>query len=347
MSTSEVNQLRYELLLTDKYSTPILKDAKTYNRNDFRRLTTMVDQEDGEFTIKQSSANQANLLSLTSATNRVIELNLPQTTLLSQSVDSGMMLNDFSVNTMAIFMAVLLIFGTLIGYVFYTRHYSENTDERLLKEAKVKIKPMTTTYLITKRFFDIMVSLVGFFGFLLFYIILWIFFQFGENKGPVLFKQARYGQHGKIIMIYKFRSMRVGAEQILRAKPELWRKYVDSGYKLEADEDPRITKLGAFIRKTSLDEIPQFLNVLQGELSLIGPRPIIGPELREYGDRLPYFLLMRPGITGVWGISGRSNLDYPERCDVELSYLEKRSLSFDLHVIVTTAVQVLRKEGAK
>lgn len=201
-------------------------------------------------------------------------------------------------------------------------------------------------YTLIKRTFDIFGSLVGVFLFLIAYAVLVIVYRIGENKGPILYKQKRLGVNGSFFYIYKFRSMKVDADKILREDRVLYQRYVDNGYKLEASEDPRTTKVGKILRKTSIDELPQFINVLKGDMSLVGPRPIIEEELEEYGEKKALFLSMKPGITGVWQTSGRSNIGYPERTYLELSYLEEQSVQKDLEVLLKTIVKVFINEGA-
>lgn len=206
---------------------------------------------------------------------------------------------------------------------------------------------MKPRYRFLKRVVDLVLCIPGLLIFGIFYCVLAIFYQFGSNKGPILYKQARIGRLGETFYIYKFRSMVVDADKKLRENEELYAKYVANSYKLEVDEDPRITKLGKFIRKTSIDEIPQILNVLRGEMSFVGPRPIIESELAEYnkiGGVLP-FTLMTPGITGLWQANGRSDILYPERCQVELQYLENDSIWNDLKIIFRTVINVFKQEG--
>lgn len=167
-----------------------------------------------------------------------------------------------------------------------------------------------------------------------------------DSKGPVLFKQQRIGKDGKVFLIFKFRTMILNSEQKLKENPVLYRKYIENSYKLDPSEDPRITKLGEFLRKTSLDEIPQFLNVLIGDMSIVGPRPVLWDELKEYGNQREIFLSVKPGITGYWQVSGRSNIGYPERVNLELYYIERKSIFFDLSIIVKTFISVLKKKGA-
>lgn len=203
-------------------------------------------------------------------------------------------------------------------------------------------------YELIKRGMDISGGLIGSLFFLIAYVILFIPYQVGNNRGPILFKQRRIGKNGELFYIYKFRSMKVNADQILKNDKKLYEEYIENGYKLEAHKDPRITKLGRFIRKSSIDELPQFLNVLKGEMSLVGPRPIVVNELEEYTkeNMTELFSSMKPGLTGVWQISGRSNVGYPERVYLEISYLDKQSTSFDIFVILSTVVKVLKRDGA-
>lgn len=203
------------------------------------------------------------------------------------------------------------------------------------------------TYLFIKRFVDIIGGAVGIILCFFVFIIFVFFYKLSrKNKGPIFFKQRRLGKNGKVFYIYKFRSMVVDAENVLKKDRKLYKKYIDNSYKLEPSEDPRITKFGRFIRKTSLDELPQFINVLRGEMSLVGPRPIVEKELEEYGEHKGKFLSVKPGITGYWQISGRSEVNYPERVFVELYYMDHQSLSLDSKIIFKTIIQVLSRKGA-
>ncbi|GGK34088.1 multidrug MFS transporter [Caldalkalibacillus thermarum] len=202
-------------------------------------------------------------------------------------------------------------------------------------------------FLTVKRSIDIIGSIVGLIVFSPLFLLLKIVYMFGDNKGPLLFKQKRVGKNGESFYIYKFRSMIVNAEERLRSDPQLYQKYIENNYKLDPEEDPRITKVGKFIRKTSIDEIPQFINVLKGEMSLVGPRPIVEEELKEYkGRKRDDFLSVKPGITGYWQVSGRSEVGYPERVDLELYYVYNQSLLFDIKIILKTVLIVLLKRGA-
>jgi len=164
---------------------------------------------------------------------------------------------------------------------------------------------------------------------------------------PVIFKQNRVGKDGKFFKMYKFRSMVKNAEEILKTDKALYKKYVKNGFKLSVDEDIRILPFGNFIRKTSIDELPQFINVLKGEMSVVGPRPVVGDELNIlYGENADKYKSVKPGVTGLWQASGRSNLTGDQRVKLDLEGIKRKSLKFDIYVIFKTVVEVLRRTGA-
>ena len=167
-----------------------------------------------------------------------------------------------------------------------------------------------------------------------------------DSPGPVLFSQRRLGRFGRPIRCLKFRSMYVDAEARLLADPVLFRRYVEHDYKVPAASDTRITRVGRFIRRTSLDELPQLWNVLKGEMSLVGPRPIVPDEIHHYNGEGPLLLTLKPGMTGEWQVSGRSSVSYPQRATVELEYVESWSLWRDLAILVRTLPAVLLGRGA-
>ncbi|WP_161515008.1 sugar transferase [Priestia megaterium] len=202
------------------------------------------------------------------------------------------------------------------------------------------------SYLFFKRFIDLSIAIIALLITIPVFLCISIAYMFGENKGPVFFKQLRVGKDGKEFYMYKFRSMIINAEQILRENKGLYQKYLANNYKLEPDEDPRITNLGRFLRKTSLDELPQLLNVIKGEMSLVGPRPVIGEELQEYAERLPDFLSVKPGVTGYWQICGRSEVGYPERAHLEFYYIDNQGIKMDSNVILKTIILVVSRKGA-
>ncbi|MCM3023150.1 sugar transferase [Heyndrickxia ginsengihumi] len=226
----------------------------------------------------------------------------------------------------------------------YGKDISVQTTSKELQSGY--ISEPSKLYSYSKRGFDIIASIVGIILTSPIYVILWFFYQFGDNKGPILFKQKRVGKNGEIFYIYKFRSMIVDADKKLKENKVLYQKYIKNNYKLEPEEDPRITKLGGFLRKTSLDELPQLINVLQGKMSLVGPRPVVEEELIEYGSQTARFLSVKPGVTGYWQISGRSSIGYPERVKLELYYVDNKSMLFDLKILIKTIITVAIKKGA-
>lgn len=207
-------------------------------------------------------------------------------------------------------------------------------------------KRTSKNFLFSKRCIDILLAILGLIVTSPLFILIALLYLFGESKGQVFFKQQRYGKNGEKFNIYKFRSMVVNADEKLKSNKLLYQKYLLNNYKLEQEEDPRITKIGRFLRKTSLDELPQLINVLKGEMSIVGPRPIVDEELIEYKHLKDDFLSVKPGITGYWQISGRSEVGYPERVDLELYYVYHQSLLLDIKIILKTVVVVFLKKGA-
>ncbi|KRN31852.1 galactosyltransferase [Lactobacillus selangorensis] len=205
---------------------------------------------------------------------------------------------------------------------------------------------MSLPYLFVKRLLDMILSALALLFLSPFFLVMFGIYHVGDNKGPMFFKQKRIGQYGKPFYIYKFRSMVVGADKKLRANPRLFKKYVDNNYKLPPDEDPRVTKFGSFIRKYSIDELPQFINILKGDMALIGPRPVVQVELKEYGNKVGKLLAVKPGAMGYWQASGRSNIEYPERCDVELYYVDHASLWFDTKIFFKNIISIFKTDGA-
>ena len=215
-----------------------------------------------------------------------------------------------------------------------------------MENSQKMVKHPSRGYLFAKRVTDIVLSVIALILLSPVFLVIWLLDSFGDNKGPVFFKQTRIGMHHQPFKIYKFRSMVVNADEILHQDPELYQKYVANNYKLEPEEDPRITRLGRILRKTSLDEIPQFINILKGEMSLIGPRPVVKEEVKIYGDRADKFLSVKPGAMGLWQASGRSNIGYPERCDLELSYVDHASYWYDCRILFKNLISIFKSTGA-
>jgi exopolysaccharide biosynthesis polyprenyl glycosylphosphotransferase len=165
------------------------------------------------------------------------------------------------------------------------------------------------------------------------------------DRGPIFFKQTRIGVNGKEFQILKFRSMKVGAEK------EFEQLAAQAGYEVNAvqfklKDDPRITKVGKLIRKTSIDELPQFINVLKGDMSVVGPRPHVHREVQAYDDHAVRRLLVKPGITGPWQVGGRSLLTWDESVAIDLSYVENWTLLTDLAIILRTLSLIFKSQGA-
>ena len=197
---------------------------------------------------------------------------------------------------------------------------------------------------IAKRILDIIGGVVG----LLITGVLFVFVGPAiviESPGPILFSQMRVGKNGRRFKIYKFRSMYMDAEE---RKKELMEKNKMSGLMFKMDDDPRITKVGKFIRKTSIDEFPQFWNVLKGDMSLVGTRPPTEDEFKQYKARYKKRLIMKPGITGLWQVSGRSSItDFEDVVKLDVQYIENWSFGLDLKILVQTVLVVLKHDGAQ
>ena len=202
--------------------------------------------------------------------------------------------------------------------------------------------------IIAKRFIDICAGVAGICILIPLTVILYIVKTVEKDKGPLFFTQDRIGKDGKLFRMYKFRTMIVGAdealEKLLKENKEAREEYAKNK---KLKNDPRITKIGKFLRSTSLDEFPQFLNVLKGEMSLVGPRPYLPREKEEMGYYYYYITKCKPGITGLWQVSGRSELCFEERLELDFEYYQEDvSVLADLGLAAKTIVKTLKKEGA-
>ena len=196
---------------------------------------------------------------------------------------------------------------------------------------------------VIKRLFDIIVSLLGLLILSPLFLLLTILIKC-DSKGPVFFIQKRVGRNGKKFGIFKFRTMRINAEELIASfTPEQLKEWKEN-FKLK--NDPRITRVGKFLRNTSLDELPQLINIFIGNMSLVGPRPIVEEELEWYGEKKSVLLSVRPGLTGWWATNGRSEVSYPERCDYELYYVYNCSLLLDIKILFKTFSAVFSRKGA-
>jgi undecaprenyl-phosphate galactose phosphotransferase len=178
-------------------------------------------------------------------------------------------------------------------------------------------------------------------------LFLFIAFKVSQSGRPIFFGHTRVGQHNKPFKCYKFRTMAPNADQLLAellARSPEARAEWERDFKLK--DDPRITPIGRFLRKTSLDEIPQLWNVLKGDMSLVGPRPVVTAELDRYGNQVDYYLEAKPGITGLWQISGRNDVSYDTRVYLDAWYVKNWSLFNDIVILLRTVTVIFRKDGA-
>ena len=191
-------------------------------------------------------------------------------------------------------------------------------------------------YKLFKNLFDLLFSFLFLIAFLPLFLIISFLIKL-SSRGPIFFRQKRIGKNNVAFKCIKFRTMYPEAKYILEnllMKDALLKKEFEENHKIK--NDPRITPIGKFLRKTSLDELPQFINVLRGEMSIIGPRPIVKEEKKKYGKNLKKILLIKPGITGLWQVSGRNNLTYKRRVALDLNYVENYNLLMDLRILLRT-----------
>ena len=217
----------------------------------------------------------------------------------------------------------------------------ESVDSNsILLENKVNNK---LGYSKTKRSIDVIGAILGLLILLPIFFIVGILIKIEDPKGPVFFKQIRVGKDGSEFNMYKFRSMVTDAEEKLA---ELLSLNQVSGAMFKMKNDPRVTKIGRFIRKTSIDELPQLLNVLKGEMSLVGPRPPLSREVKEYTNYQMQRLLVTPGCTGIWQASARSSVGFEEMVEMDLYYIRNRSLFLDFKIILKTITVFLGSKNA-
>jgi exopolysaccharide production protein ExoY len=201
----------------------------------------------------------------------------------------------------------------------------------------------SAAYELGKRFLDVSAATL----LLTLLLPVWIAVAFAvrlKSPGPIFFRQTRVGRHGRLFTCLKFRTMVVNAEALLH-RDESLRCAFNENWKLH--HDPRVTAVGRFLRKTSLDEVPQLINILRGEMSLVGPRPVQPAELSEcYGKHAADVVIVTPGLTGLWQVSGRSKLTYEQRVALDLEYVARRSFWFDLKIALMTIPAILFRRGA-
>lgn len=201
-------------------------------------------------------------------------------------------------------------------------------------------------YRFIKRTFDIIISLLSLILLSPLFLIIVVLIKL-DSKGKAFYKHKRIGKNGEIIYLYKFRSMYSDSKERLEEllnDPKIKKEW-EENYKL--NHDPRITKVGSFLRKSSLDELPQLLNILIGNMSIVGPRPVIEKEIEKYGTNKDKLLSVTPGLTGWWACNGRSCTSYEDRMKLELFYVNNRSLILDIKIIIKTFISVIKRDGAK
>lgn len=215
-------------------------------------------------------------------------------------------------------------------------------NERDKKSIKLKI------YEITTRIIDILAGIIGIILLIPLTIILYILNFFAKDNGPVFYTQERIGKDGEFFKLYKYRSMVINADDKLakylaenKEAREEYRKYK------KLKNDPRITFIGKIIRKTSIDEFPQFINVLKGQMTLVGPRPYLPREINDMGESFNEIIKVKPGLTGLWQVNGRSETTFEDRLRIDKEYVKKRGIKLDIKIFIWTIGKVFIKEGAK
>ena len=210
---------------------------------------------------------------------------------------------------------------------------------------KVEIKQII--YGIIKRIIDIIGALIGCLALIPLTVGVWIANFIAKDNGPVFYVQKRIGKDGKSFKMYKYRSMVVDADRKLKRylleNPEANEEFLEFR---KLKDDPRITSVGSFIRKTSFDEFPQFINVLKGEMSLVGPRPYLPREKRAMGKAYKHIIKVKPGLTGPWQVNGRSEISLEERLNIDIEYAKNPSLLKDTKYFIKTFLKLFQKEGA-
>lgn len=232
----------------------------------------------------------------------------------------------------------------LVSELLSTVSYQVNIDEYLgLFTLVPREEPLGKGYYrFTKRAMDLLVSLIGLPLVGALYLVFGFLIKL-EDGGPILFRHRRLGVHGQEFDAFKFRTMWVNADDVIKSDEHL-RKEFEQSFKIK--EDPRVTRVGAFMRRYSLDEFPQLINVLKGEMSLVGPRPIVKEEAGKFGEWLSKRLSTKPGMTGFWQVGGRQETSYEERVRMDLFYIDYWSIWLDIILLLKTIWKVFRAEGA-
>lgn len=219
----------------------------------------------------------------------------------------------------------------------------QELNEYEMCEESIEVKKISMWYYFTKRIIDIIGSTLGIILLSPVFLILVIIVKI-DSKGSAFYGHKRLGKSGRIIKVYKFRSMYTNSDELFKKfTPEQKKEYA-MNFKLK--DDPRVTKVGKFLRKTSIDELPQLFNIFIGNMSIVGPRPIVEKELERYGKYKEKFLSVKPGLTGLWQVSGRSETTYEERVALDMKYIDNRTMWYDIKIFFKTFSAVFKKRGA-
>lgn len=225
-------------------------------------------------------------------------------------------------------------------------YYQKYVYEEIPRET-VSNYILRNTRLFIKRIVDIIGGIIGTILLLPLTAIVFIGNKICKDNGPVFYSQERIGKDGKAFKMYKYRSMVVGADDVLNdllQQDEIARKEYKKYKKLK--NDPRVTKMGSFLRKTSLDEFPQFINVLKGDISLVGPRAYLPREKEDMGEKYDKIIRVKPGLTGLWQVNGRNQTTFEDRLNIDIEYSHKFNLWLDIKIILRTIMKVVKREGA-
>ncbi len=211
----------------------------------------------------------------------------------------------------------------------------EEFEGGLARVTVLRVRPQWDTAAIRERLWDVVLASIALVALSPLFLLAAILTRY-KSPGPLIFRQKRLGKHGVPFDILKFRSMRIDAEKFLREHADLYRRYVANNFKLDLWEDPRISPCGRFLRRSKLDELPQIWNVLRGEMTLVGSRPIVPPEIVNYGIYAKRLLSVRPGVTGYWQVTMGGEMGYPRRVVLDMFYVEHKTRALDMLILLKT-----------
>jgi lipopolysaccharide/colanic/teichoic acid biosynthesis glycosyltransferase len=195
-----------------------------------------------------------------------------------------------------------------------------------------------------KRILDVILATVGL-TLLAPLFLVCIVMTYWRSGRPIFFTQERLGKDGRIFKLWKFRTMKVNAQQVVHSCP-MYSKMYAKDFKIPCSDNNLVTRWGRIMRKTSMDELPQLVNVLHGDMSIVGPRPLVPPEIKKYKSYGQKLLTVKPGLTGYWQVSGRNKIGYPARVFMDMYYIDHQSLAFDINIIARTFWVLLTMEGS-